>query len=186
MTNPIERENEFFQALGAALERWQWVEQSAYLLYSAFMQGADRHLISVTFHHIQSFDSRISLLHRCAHFAIKDETMTKRWDDIRKRMTDQCNFRNRIVHFTYSEHHKDGITTLMLKPSSFNAVYAIRDKWKNPDSEIQIHELVSARQDFRKLAGDLDVFRKDVIVMAENTDETKEARSEGESSENGK
>lgn len=173
----IEGENEFHRNLGDALSSWQRVEGSAYGLFRAMMGKANQTLVSVVFHHIQSFESRVSMLDRCAYFAIQNDDLKKRWKDLRKRLENNSTNRNRIVHFSAGYTHSPEFTGYSLGPSHFNALYAINDRWKSPDFRIDSRRLWRMRHDFGKLADDLREFREDFERIAKKTSRTKRSRS---------
>jgi len=165
-----EQEDEFILNLGRALVKWQGVEGAAYDLFVAFMNGADRKLVSVIFHNIQSFHTVITLLDRCAYFTLPDGPLKTRWEGkkdkhkntgLRARLNDEVAIRNRIVHFCYHPGRKKGGPFVSLGPSFLDATYAINDRWKNPENEIDLERLIRAQQDFGNLAEDLRQFRDD-------------------------
>lgn len=172
MVASIEQEEEFILNLGKALTKWQWVEGAVYDLFRAFMKGANPKLISLIFHHIQSFESQIQLLSKCAYFTLPKGKLADRWDKkkaigtLRKRLIKQMEMRNRLVHFKYHTGGGEGVTPVSLGPSFMDATYAINDRWKNPDLEIDLRRLKRAQYEFRKLAGDLRQFRDDFETIS--------------------
>lgn len=167
----LDMEEDFLLDLAKALVAWQQVESSAFGLFRAFMGNADQKLVSVTFHHIQSFTSAIKLLDQCAYFILTHEHMRARWGGegnnkpnigLRKRLADQTEVRNRLVHFRYHTGATDGKPVIDLGPSFFDATYAYKDRWKNPENWIDHGRLLQARTDFEKLAGELSEFIRDV------------------------
>ena len=170
MAPSLEQEQEFILNLGKTLVKWQKVEGTAYRLFCAFMEGVDPKLISVTFHHIQSFHSAIMLLDRCAYFAVPDGPLKTRWEGkkdkykntgLQTRLRDQVAVRNQLVHFRYHPGMANDGPTISLGPSYFDATYAINDRWKNPELEIDLPRLLEAQRDFAALASDLRQFRDD-------------------------
>ena len=97
----IRQERDFMESLGGAITGWQSVEQAVYTIYAHFMHGANVRLVSTSFFHIQSFESRALLTDRCAFFALSDDDLKTRWRDLYKRLTKQARIRNQIVHFAY-------------------------------------------------------------------------------------
>ena len=156
----VEEQEDFFAVLGRALAMWQWVEQGAFLLFSTFARGADHKIISATFHHIQSFDSRLKLLNHCANLTLSPDPLAAQWRALYKRLVKLSARRNQIVHFAYAEHHERGTVTYELGPSHMNALFAIKDKWKSPDQlPMRIDDLERAAHDFRAAATELHAFR---------------------------
>ena len=152
----IKRENDFHQALGEALAAWQWVEGAAFAIYAAFMRGAKRQLVSVSFHHIQSFDSRIQLLDRCAYFILpKGSVLSAKWVSLKKRLEGFTKQRNQIVHFAYIiEGGGSGGRVPTLAPSHMNATFAISDRYKNPDFRYDTYRLQKLGYDFERFSRD--------------------------------
>ena len=165
MAPTFEQEEEFILNLGKALVKWQGVEAAAYALFRAFMKNADPRLVSVTFHHIQSFSSAVLLLDRCAYFAIPDGPLKSRWQGVKDkkkkntgikvRMDDQIKVRNRLVHFRYHTGMEQNHPVVSLGPSYFDATYAIKDRWKNPDLRLDNNCLLETQRDFELLAKDI-------------------------------
>ena len=179
----IEGENLFLRTLGEALTAWQAVEQEAYMLFVALMGEADSKLVSIVFHHIQSFESRASLLDRCAYFAVQDTKLAERWDSLRKRLNKSAQIRNRLVHFAPGYQHSAEFKGYLIGPSHLDATYAIKDRWKNPDLTMDQTQLAEASYDFESLATDLATFCGDIRAMPKKTSRNKSARSRGSKSE---
>lgn len=173
----IKGEDAFHQALGDVLSSWQLVEGSAYGLFVSMMAGADQKLVSVAFHHIQSFDLRITLLDRCAYFALPNDSLRERWKALHKRLIANTENRNRIVHFAASYTHSPQFNGYSLGPSHMNALYAIKDKWKNPDLKFDRERLQRMSYDFEQLGRDLGQFNDDFAAIAKKTSRTKRSRS---------
>jgi hypothetical protein len=148
------------------------VEGAAYDLFCAFLKETDHKIRSVVFHNIQSFDSKIGLLDRCAYFAIPNGPLRVRWYGVKKdpnqvglktRISDQLAIRNRIVHFRFHCGVDKNGPSITLGPSYFDATYAINDKWKKPDSKIDLNGLKTAQKNFGNLADDLGKFKDDYL-----------------------
>ena len=165
----IEGEDRFLRTLGETLSFWQQVEGNAFFLFVALMGKADQRLVSVIFHHIQSFESRVSLLHRCAFFAIPPGKMWDRWDALRKDLEKKTKIRNRLVHFSAGYRHSSEFTGYALTPSHFDATYAINDRWKNPEFQIDQWNLEKFGYEFCELARQIDEFKTDIEHTAKKT-----------------
>ena len=172
MAPTYEQEQEFILNLGKALVNWQDVEGAAYGLFCAFMKGANQTLVSVAFHHIQSFHSTISLLDRCAYFAVPDGPLKTKWEGkkdkeknrgLRARLNNQVAVRNHLVHFRFHPGVKDGKPVVSLGPSFSDATYAINDRWENPEYKIDLARLHQAQREFEVLAKDIRQFRDDFL-----------------------
>ena len=172
MAPTYEQEQEFILNLGKTLVEWQSVESAAYGLFCAFIKEADQKLVSVIFHHIQSFHSAISLLDRCAYFAVPDGPLKIRWEGqknreknkgLRARLADQVAVRNRLVHFRYHTGMNDSGPIVSLGPSYMDATYAINDRWKNPEYDIDLSRLRKAQREFSDLAKDVGQFRDNFL-----------------------
>ncbi len=67
-------EESFFQQLGKSIQAWLWVESEVYFIYAAIMDNANQHLVSVTFNHIESFESKLTLIDRCLKLILKQDS----------------------------------------------------------------------------------------------------------------
>ena len=57
-----------------------WLLTETYLIYSAMLIGANSHLVSVTFHHIESFELKLGLIDSCfALFFARNSNEWKNW-----------------------------------------------------------------------------------------------------------
>ncbi|HNP62454.1 MAG TPA: hypothetical protein PKH39_00890, partial [Woeseiaceae bacterium] len=61
----MDSEERFYHQLAKSIQAWLWVETETYLLYASIMDGANPHLVSVTFHNIESYDSKLGLINSC-------------------------------------------------------------------------------------------------------------------------
>ena len=153
------------ERLGRAITAWGLIEGVAYDLYSLFMRGANQKLMSVSFFHIQSFESRIQLLDRCAHFAIQDKTTKDRWKNLRKRITDHAGVRNQLVHSAYIIEGRGEVQIPTLGPSHMDATAIVRGRAMNPEYRIDAGKLGRIRYDFERLARDFREFKQDLEAM---------------------
>lgn len=161
----LEREREFMEKLGQAVAEWGSVEGTAYGIYSFFMRGSDSKLISVNFFQIHSFSSRISLLDRCAYFAIQDEAIKLRWKKLRNRILSHADSRNQIVHSSYIIEGKGEVLTPTLGPSHMDATAITRGRAMNSEYRIDARKLARMRYDFGRLAHDMQQFLDDLKAI---------------------
>ena len=117
-------ETKFLKQLGATIQIWLGIEHQIYVIYAGLMKGADKGAVSVTFHHIQSFDSRITMVDKCLKIRLdkeKDKELLKKWGNIKNR-TDKLNKqRNEIVHNQLIYAHKT--RELFIHPSIYDASF---------------------------------------------------------------
>lgn len=158
----IEIENEFLLQLGKTLAKWQWVEQSAYNLYFFMMKGADPQIISVNWHHIQSFDTKISLLDGCAFFAVRDQFQDD-WKSVHKLLVKAAKARNQIVHSVFGMRHEGGVVTAQLGMSHQDATALTRNRvHKNelrPEFIFDLDRLRKHQREFEVLSQKILWFR---------------------------
>ena len=120
-------EERFYHQLGKSIQMWQWVESQLYFLYSATMHGANAHTISVTFNHIQSFDSKLSLLNSCLALTFERNSENwKKWKSIYNKALKLNKKRNKIVHEPVIYGMEDGVKVTYLSPSHFNALALVK------------------------------------------------------------
>lgn len=119
----IDEEDEFYCQLAKAIKAWNWVEDEFYQLYATIMQGANHHLISVTFHHIESFESKLQLIEHCLKllFDRASNEFKEGKKIIKKAREDLNKKRNRLVHEPVIMSHKNGLNEFLIHPSHFDA-----------------------------------------------------------------
>nr|CAD6611011.1 hypothetical protein RKHAN_02357 [Rhizobium sp. Khangiran2] len=149
-----------FQTFGRALAHWSSVEHRCYVFYYALMSGANPHLISVNWHSIQSFDNKITLLDRCAMFAISRTAYADGWSPLVKRLRSASNERNIIAHSSImSRVLEDGIPSpLYFGPSILDATAKIRGRLENSNHKYSAERLSDLAKKFETLVGDLVSF----------------------------
>lgn len=156
----IEREDQFLRELGHALVEWRRVEAQVYGLFLALMRGANQTLVSVTLHHIQSFESRLQLLDRCMFFLAKDGEK-KDWKVLSKRVDALCAIRNQLIHAAVIIEGKgDGRQVHVIQPSFFDATALVRKRAMNPHYRHDTDRIQKHAYDFGKLARDMRAFRE--------------------------
>ena len=178
--NELEVEDEFLLQLGKTLAKWQWVEQAAYNLYFFMMKGADPQIVSVNWHHMQSFDTKISLLNACAFFAVPDEYKLD-WQSIHKWLAKAAKARNQIVHSVFGVRHEGGIVTAQLGMSHQDATALTRNRvHKNelrPEFILDLERLRMHERDFEKLSHKVLWFR--ALAFGTTQQEQHDARQSG-------
>ncbi|MDD3276101.1 MAG: hypothetical protein PHP93_03510 [Kiritimatiellales bacterium] len=182
-----EQENIFYEQLARTIQTWQWVESELYFIYSTIMKGANSHLISATFHHIQSFVSKLQLVNSCLALMIDDQSEDGRiWKDLFNRSRKLNEKRNKIVHEPVHIGVKDGHRFIEISPSFYNALVITKHKTthKGPtitseykpsnaqvleNHKIDLPELYDMEQSFKNLAKELEAFRTAHIPDTPNT-----------------
>lgn len=120
-------EDYFLLQLGKSIQAWLWIESGMYALYSMLMQGANSHLISVTFNNIQSVDAKLQLLNSCFSLVFgRDSAELKEWKALYKKIEKLNKKRNKIVHAPVSILHDKGKQTISLSPSLMNAMALVK------------------------------------------------------------
>lgn len=120
----MDTEETFLLQLSKAIQTWLWIEGELYSLYSMFMQGANPHLISVTFNSIHSVDAKLALLNSCFTLAFeRGSDDLKTWKTLFGRLTKLNKQRNKIVHEPVSLHYVQGVLSeVKLGPSYSNSL----------------------------------------------------------------
>jgi len=121
-------EESFFQQLGKSIQAWLWVELEVYFIYAAIMDNANQHLVSVTFNHIESFESKLTLIDRCLKLILKqDSEEYKRWKKLRKKAKNLNLKRNKIVHEPVCICMQGSdVKSIYISPSFFNALALVK------------------------------------------------------------
>jgi hypothetical protein len=123
----VDQEEEFYCQLGKSIQAWLWVESEVYGLYVALMQGANKHLVSATFNHIQSFDAKLGLLNSC--FALifdSDSAEWKNWKQLFNRAEKLNKKRNKIVHEPAGLTVEGGRSSMTIGPSHLNSLALVK------------------------------------------------------------
>ncbi len=141
------------EAFGLALTEWTGVEVFCFQLYLGFMYGADKSMISASWHNIQSFDAKILLLDRCAAIAFEDDILKKEWKPIHKDLKDFSLTRNAVVHsIILMRFESDGSFSTFYSNSIFDVTAKIKGRLNNPKYEFTEKRLKDIANDFENLA----------------------------------
>ena len=162
----LKAEHSFKHAYGRALTEWQKVESAAYRIFYTLMQDAHPLLISTTWFHIQSFDSRLLLLDRCLQFAMSETSRKGWWTPIKKEIDAQLAVRNFLVHgvFEVENYDEDQKGVPVIKPDPLDAVSILRKRRQNPDFRYTEADLISAALDFGRLLSRLSRFQSELAI----------------------
>ena len=145
------------------------------------MQGANSHLVSVTFNNIQSVDAKLQLLSSCFSLVFgRDTDEIKEWKLLFNKIYKLNKKRNKIVHEPVSTLHEKGKKTILLGPSYMNAMALVKGQTThkggpvvsatyNPtdakllqDHEMDLEALASLEDAFKEASAELQVFREKV------------------------
>lgn len=171
-------EGMFYQQLAKSIQAWLWVETETYLLYATIMDGANPHLVSVTFHNIESFDSRLGLINSCLTLIFtKDSAEWKDWKNLSNRAKKLNGKRNKIVHEPAIVSVAGGVRTIAISPSFLNAQALVKGQttYNGPvigpaykpqmakileDHKMDLVKLFQVEKAFKAFAEDLQCYRK--------------------------
>lgn len=173
----IDQEKRFYCQLAEAIQAWLNVEVESYLLYAFMMKGANTHLISATFHHIESFDSKIGLINNCMKLIIDhDSSVMKTWKNVHNRSLKLNKKRNKIVHEPVVITVSGGEKTIELSPSSFNSLVVAKGQTTHSgpigktfkpskaklreEHKLDVYQLYRLKRSFLNLAHELREFRE--------------------------
>jgi hypothetical protein len=175
----VDDEDEFLLQLARSVQAWLWVEGELYALYGVLMQGANSHLVSVTFNSIQSVDAKLYLLNSC--FALifdRGSNETKEWKALFGKIEKLNKKRNKIVHEPMSILHSKGKRTISLGPSHMNAMALVKGQTTHKggavvsatydpravklleDHQIDLNALRSLEKTFKATSHELRAFRE--------------------------
>lgn len=149
-----------FQHFGWALAEWSAVEARSYVFYYAMMSGANPDLISVNWYSTQSFDNKITLLDRCAMFAIPQDSYTAEWSPLVKRLRAASGERNVIAHSAIMSRvlANGSASPLFFGPSILDATAKFRGRLENSHYEYNADRLSELAKTFKSLATDIASF----------------------------
>jgi len=176
----MKQEEDFYQQLAKSIQAWLQVETEVYLIYATIMDGANPHLISVTFHQIESVESQLSLIDAC--FALifsKESSHWKDWRSLLNKTRKLNSKRNKIVHQPIVITHSGGNISIEIHPSYFNALALAKGqttyngpvldpKYKSSmakiknDHKIDILKLYKFEKEFEVHAESLRNYNKDI------------------------
>jgi hypothetical protein len=174
----MDRKDEFYCQLARSTQAWLWIETEAYLLYLGLMEGANPQLISVTFHNIESFESKLVLLDSCLKLVFdKDSDDWKQWRSLLNKSRKFNAKRNKIVHQPIHTGVVDGKKIIEISPSFFNAQALVKGQTSHigpvvgvnykpskaklkEEHKIDIRKLRKFEDDFKAFARELRAFRE--------------------------
>lgn len=161
------------------------------------MQGANPHLISVTFNNIQSVDAKLQLLNSCFSLVFdRSSDELKEWKALFKKIEKLNKKRNKIVHEPVSILNNKGKQTISLRPSVMNAMALVKGQTTHQgspvvsdiydpkeakllqDHEMDLRALVSLERTFKDTSAKLRAFREKVSpAVAAAVEVARRARS---------
>ena len=192
----MRREDEFYCQLAKSIQAWLWVETEAYLLYAAIMDGANPHLVSVTFHSIESFEYKLVLIDSClALIFTKASEDRKNWRSLLNKAKKLNAKRNKIVHQPVKIGSSEGVESIEISPSFFNAQaltkgqttyngQVIGPDYKPSlaeiidDHKIDLYKLYQYEKDFKNYAKELQSYRKGITPALRAAHESARAHTE--------
>ena len=150
------------------------------------MKGAHTHLVSVTFHGIQSVEAKLSLLDSCLALVLaKDTPDWKTWRTIYKKAKRLNGKRNKIVHEPVSLRYKGSqLIQIAISPSHSNALAIAKGQTTYsgatvgggyspsaakllPDHKIEMHQLFALEQEFKAFSEELQEFRTKIEAIVD-------------------
>jgi hypothetical protein len=183
-------ENNFYQYLGKTIKQWLWVESGLYSLYAAIMDGANQHSVSVTFHHIESFESKTKLIDNClALLLARDSEQWKQWRTLYNKAKKLNEKRNTLVHEPVITGMENGKEFIVISPSYSNALALVKRKtsYSGPvitsqykpsqaklldKYKIDFYQLIKIKESFKDFSVELDDFTKSILSLIKNAHES--------------
>ena len=175
-------EEQFHYQLAKSIQAWLWIETQVYLLYAEIMEGANPHLVSVTFHNIESFEAKLCLIDSCLSLIFtKDSDNWKKWRALLNKARKYNAKRNKIVHQPIMVGVLNDVETIRIAPSFLNAqalakgqtTYkgaVISPEYKNSlakitkEHEIDLLKLREFESEFKEFSKDLRAYREEISV----------------------
>jgi hypothetical protein len=176
-------EDYFYQQLGKTIQKWLWVESEMYSLYAAIMDGANQHSVSVTFHHIESFKSKIKLIDNClALLLARDSDEWKKWRKLFRKADALNDTRNKLVHEPVITGMEVGKKFIAISPSYSNALVLVKRKTSHlgpvitseykpsqakllDKHKININHLIKIKKSFKDFSIELGEFRQNILPL---------------------
>jgi len=180
----MDDEDNFHRQLGKAIQAWLWIESDLYALYAMFMQGANSHLVSVTFNSIQSVDAKLYLLNSCFVLVFgQHSNYLKDWKTLFSKIEKLNKKRNKIVHEPVTILHAKGKRSISLGPSHMNAMALVKGQTTHKggavvsatyvpkgakllqDHQMDLIALVSLECTFKAVSNELRLLREKVSPL---------------------
>src|SRR5580704_13945664 len=95
---------EFFEALGVAVLRWQYVEAAIFHIFSAVIRGRDHHAVSAVFHAVANLSNRLGMIDAALKVLIPEDPALNEWERLEKKIRDLSQKRNFLVHYMLIGH----------------------------------------------------------------------------------
>jgi hypothetical protein len=95
---PEDQLRAFYEAIGKATVRWQFVEAALFVVAHAILQ-TEYKKSSAVFFHIQSADAKFQLTDRLCRIHFDKGIISAEWDDFCKDLREAIKFRNAIAHW---------------------------------------------------------------------------------------
>lgn len=183
----MDQEDIFYSQLAKSIKAWGWVETELYLLYASIMKGANSHLISVTFNHIESFESKIQLLNSCLALMFSRESNEwKEWKFLSNKARKLNAKRNKIVHEPAIISVRNGEESIAISPSYLNALALVKGQTShngpvinqdyNPssakvteDHKIDHHKLRKLEKEFKEFSNNLKGYKENISKFITNS-----------------
>jgi uncharacterized protein with von Willebrand factor type A (vWA) domain len=180
----VDDEDYFYLQLAKSIQAWLWIESDLYALYAMLMQGANSHLVSVTFNNIQSVDAKLYLLNSCFTLVFgRNSDDLKEWKALFSKIEKLNKKRNKIVHEPVSILHAKGKRTISLGPSHMNAMALVKGETTHKggpvvsaaydpkgakllqDHKMDLRALALLERTFKAASTELRMFREKVSPM---------------------
>lgn len=186
----MDSQGRFYEQLAKSIQTWLHVETETYLLYAAIMHGANSHLVSVTFHNIESFESKLGLINSCLALVFDRESKEwKQWKNLFNRAKKLNKKRNKIVHEPAIVSVTSGVESIAISPSFLNAQALVRGQttYNGPvigpqyepqmakileDHKMDQAKLFHVEKAFKELSEEIRQFRELVAEPLKSTQES--------------
>jgi len=193
----IDLEDDFYCELGKAIQMWLWVEEEMYRLYAEIMDAAKQHSVSVTFNHIQSFESKVTLIDSCLKLLLDTDSQEfKDWKKHQKKARKLNDNRNKIVHESVIQGRTEGREEIYIAPSFSDSLALVKNKttYKRPvisgDYEprlakledahkIYAHDLYKFKMAFKGFSQELRVFRERIAALIKESHQKAREKKRG-------
>ena len=183
-------EDYFYIELGKTIQSWLWIESEMYRLYSAIMGEANHHLVSVTFHHVESFESKCTLIDRCLKLMLDQKSEEYiNWKKLRKKAQKLNLKRNKIVHEpVIISMQGSKIKNIYISTSFSNALALVKGHTSHQgpimtieytpsqakiksEHKIDYLKLITIGKSFKDLSAELGKFKESILPIINNAHE---------------
>jgi hypothetical protein len=159
---PADETPAFYQALGHAISRWAYVEQSLCSVFVLVSKCTDEKVARSIFYSLRDFSEKLNMTRNAARLCLTN-TQLQEFTALRTRLINESETRNALAHFelvnmiSYPGVDVDNNDTVFLMPNPFDPNEPFKDR-KNNLRKFNKEEIIKAKNRFNVLDNDLHRF----------------------------